>query len=158
MSQSGGQLQALVAKENFELLPTPNFKPGMSASVDIETDTAIDVVSVPIQAVTVRDFSLDETAKSNTSEFTGSKSNEIDAKLTSLKVEEQDIRKVVFIVKDGLALRKEVETGISDNTNIQISKGLDVGQQIVIGSYRILSRTLKNNDKVMIAKESTSNE
>lgn len=158
LSQSGGQLQALVAKENSELLPTPNFKPGMSASVDIETDTAIDVVSVPIQAVTVRDFSLDETAKSNTSESTGSKSNEIDAKLTSLKVEEQDIRKVVFIVKDGLAVRKEVETGISDNTNIQISKGLDVGQQIVIGSYRILSRTLKNNDKVMIAKESISNE
>ena len=130
----------------------------MSASVDIETDTAIDVVSVPIQAVTVRDFSLDETAKSNTSESTGSKSNENDAKLTSLKVEEQDIRKVVFVVEDGLAVRKEVETGISDNTNIQISKGLDVGQQIVIGSYRILSRTLKNNDKVMIAKESISNE
>ena len=73
-------------------------------------------------------------------------------------MEEQDIRKVVFVVEDGLAVRKEVETGISDNTNIQISKGLDVGQQIVIGSYRILSRTLKNNDKVMIAKESISNE
>ena len=81
-----------------------------------------------------------------------------DAKLTSLKVKEQDIRKVVFVVEDGLAVRKEVETGISDNTNIQISKGLDVGQQIVIGSYRILSRTLKNNDKVMIAKESNNNE
>ena len=57
-----------------------------------------------------------------------------------------------------VAVRKEVETGISDNANIQISKGLDVGQEIVIGSYRTLSRTLKNNDKVMIEKEGDDNE
>ena len=55
-------------------------------------------------------------------------------------------------------MRKEVETGISDNANIQISQGLDVGQEIVVGSYRILSRTLKNNDKIMIAKEGDSDE
>jgi HlyD family secretion protein len=57
-----------------------------------------------------------------------------------------------------VAVRKEVETGISDNANIQISQGLDIGQEIVVGSYRMLSRTLKNNDKVMIAKEGNSNE
>ncbi|MDC0979881.1 hypothetical protein OAQ89_02090, partial [Balneolaceae bacterium] len=72
--------------------------------------------------------------------------------------QKQDIRKVVFVIEDGVAVRKEVETGISDNANIQISQGLDIGQEIVVGSYRTLSRTLKNNDKVMIAKEGDSNE
>ena len=158
LGQGGSQLQAIVAEEVNELLPTPNFKPGMSASVDIETDTASDVVSVPIQAVTVRDFSLDKPATSNDSESNEGESNEADASLASLKVEEQDIRKVVFVIENGVAVRKEVETGISDNANIQISKGLDVGQEIVIGSYRTLSRTLKDNDKVMIEKEGDNNE
>ena len=158
LGQGGSQLQAIVAEEVNELLPTPNFKPGMSASVDIETDTASDVVSVPIQAVTVRDFSLDKHATSNDSESNEGESNEADASFSSLKVEEQDIRKVVFVIENGVAVRKEVETGISDNANIQISKGLDVGQEIVIGSYRTLSRTLKDNDKVMIEKEGDNNE
>jgi len=158
LGQGGSQLQAIVAEEVNELLPTPNFKPGMSASVDIETDTASDVVSVPIQAVTVRDFSLDKPATSNDSESNEGESNEADASFASLKVKEQDIRKVVFVVENGTAVRKEVETGISDNANIQISKGLDVGQEIVIGSYRTLSKTLKNNDKVMIEKEGDDNE
>ena len=158
LGQGGSQLQAIVAEEVNELLPTPNFKPGMSASVDIETDTVSDVVSVPIQAVTVRDFSLDKPATSNDSESNEGESNEADASFASLKVKEQDIRKVVFVVENGTAVRKEVETGISDNANIQISKGLDVGQEIVIGSYRTLSKTLKNNDKVMIEKEGDDNE
>ena len=158
LGKGGSQLQAIVAEEVTDLLPTPNFKPGMSASVDIETDTASDVVSVPIQAVTVRDFSLDKPATSNDSESNEGESNEADASFASLKVKEQDIRKVVFVVENGIAVRKEVETGISDNANIQISKGLDVGQEIVIGSYRTLSRTLKNNDKVMIEKEGDDNE
>ena len=130
----------------------------MSASVDIETETATDVVSVPIQAVTVRDFSLDKATESNTIESNEGELNESDPSLVSLKVEEQDIRKVVFVIEDGVAVRKEVETGISDNANIQISQGLDVGQEIIVGSYRILSRTLKNNDKIMIAKEGDSDE
>ena len=57
------------------------------------------------------------------------------------------------MVKDGVALRKEVETGISDNSNIQISSGIDVGERIVTGSYRTLSRTLKDNDTVVIAEQ-----
>jgi HlyD family secretion protein len=158
LGQGGGQLQAVFAEEVTQLLPTPNFKPGMSASVDIETDTATDVVSVPIQAVTVRDFSLDKATETTGSESTEEQTNDIDGSLASLKVQKQDIRKVVFVIEDGVAVRKEVETGISDNANIQISQGLDIGQEIVVGSYRMLSRTLKNNDKVMIAKEGNSNE
>ena len=132
LGQGGGQLQAMATEEVTQLLPTPNFKPGMSASVDIETDTATDVVSVPIQAVTVRDFSLDKETGLPSKDSMDDETNQEDATLASLKVKEQDIRKVVFVIEDGVAVRKEVETGISDNANIQISQGLDIGEEIVL--------------------------
>lgn len=110
----------------------PNFRPGMSATVDIETATATGIVSVPIQAVTVRDFSKDE----------GNTDGE------SLEAKKEDLRKVVFKVKDGKAVRTEVTTGISDNTDIQILAGLDAGDVVVTGSYRVLSSTLKDGDQV----------
>ncbi len=125
----------------------PKFRPGMSATVDIETQTAVNVVSVPIQAVTVRDFAKDKPA---------SKANSDSAEITlvsssdNLRIQEEDIRKVVFVIEDGKAVRKEVETGISDNTHIQILSGIGAGEEVVIGSYRTLSNNLKNNDKVKV--------
>jgi len=125
---------------------TPSFKPGMSASVDVQTETARNVVSVPIQAVTVRDFADDEpvksTADSTEADTASTKSNMI--------IPEEDLRKVVFVAKDGVAHRREVKTGISDNTHIQILNGVSAGEEIVIGSYRTLSKTLSDGDKVKI--------
>jgi HlyD family secretion protein len=46
--------------------------------------------------------------------------------------------------------RKEVKTGISDNTHIQILNGLSDGEEIVTGSYRILSRELADGDAVRV--------
>jgi HlyD family secretion protein len=123
----------------------PDFKPGMSATVDIETETAYNVVSVPIQSVTVRDFAKDEpeSEPGDTTETTATPENE-------LLIPRQDLRKVVFIVENGLAVRREVETGISDNTHIQILSGVEAGAEIVIGSYRTLSRDLEDGDKVNV--------
>ncbi|MFA5668922.1 MAG: efflux RND transporter periplasmic adaptor subunit [Balneolaceae bacterium] len=125
----------------------PNFKPGMSATVDIETESAINIVSVPIQAVTIRDFSKDKAAKKDSEE-----TDDIDE---SLIVKKEDLRKVVFIVKGGKAVRTEVETGISDNSHIQILAGVEAGDEIVIGSYRILSNVLKDGDSVTNKKMKT---
>lgn len=125
----------------------PKFRPGMSATVDIETQTAVNVVSVPIQAVTVRDFAKDKSetkANSDSAEITLVSSSD------NLKIKEEDIRKVVFVIEDGKAVRKEVETGISDNTHIQILSGIGAGEEVVIGSYRTLSKNLKNNDNVKV--------
>lgn len=119
--------------ENF----VPDFKPGMSASVDIETQTVYDVVSVPIQAVTVRDFSKDRRSQTD---------NNDDEE--ALVIEKEDFRKVVFFNKDGKAVRQEVKTGISDNSHIQILAGVDKGDEIVTGSYRILSNVLKDGDAI----------
>src|SRR5690606_21127226 len=59
LDSGGAQLVQNEFSENPEESFFPSFKPGMSATVDIETHTAVNVVSVPIQAVTVRDFAND---------------------------------------------------------------------------------------------------
>jgi len=122
---------------------TPNFKPGMSATVDIKTNTVYDVISVPIQAVTVRDFASDSTAQSDTTSTGESPPNQLGSR--------EDFRKVVFVNNDGTANRIQVETGISDNAFIQIMSGLEDGQEIVTGSYRVLSREISDGDKIVVS-------
>jgi len=135
--ESGGELAALE--------PTPTFKPGMSASVDIMTKTVENVISVPIQAVTVRDMNQmkSDTTKSETV-------------LANNEIPKEDLRKIVFMLKDGKVLATEVSTGISDETHIYITNGLEVGQEIVTGPYRLVSRELKNNDKVSVKNNRTN--
>ncbi|MGM0547453.1 MAG: efflux RND transporter periplasmic adaptor subunit [Bacteroidota bacterium] len=121
----------------------PSFKPGMSATVDVQTETVKNVVSVPIQAVTVRDFAQDQSSqKADTAQ---SDTADVDE---DIMIPEEDMRKVVFVVEDGVAERKEVKTGISDNTHIQILSGVEAGEQVVTGSYRMLSQDLADGDKV----------
>jgi HlyD family secretion protein len=124
--------------------PSPDFKPGMSGTVDIRTHTVTDVVSVPIQAVTVRNFA-GETADSDTLKA-GSEA-EIQHRRSDNK---EDFRRVVFVNDNGTARRVPVETGISDNTHIQILSGIDAGTEIVTGSYRILSRDLSDGDPIRV--------
>ncbi len=114
---------------------SPTFKPGMSATVDIKTNTVFDVVSVPIQAVTVRNFAEQDSV--DTEEPTVRNVSET-----------EDFRRVVFLNENGIARQVEVETGISNNTYIQIMSGLEAGQEIITGSYRVLSRELEDGDEI----------
>jgi len=126
----------------------PSFKPGMSATVDVQTETAHNVVSVPIQAVTVRDFAKDK--NSSTNKNGKAKQNDSTSVDEDLVIPKEDLRKVVFVVNDGVAHRREVKTGISDNTHIQILSGLKASEEVVVGSYRILSKELSDGDKVNV--------
>lgn len=128
----------------------PSFKPGMSGTVDIKTNTVYNVVSVPIQAVTVRDFAKDD---SNSGDEESEESEEAEEDETSdqeLRNQDEDFRRVVFLNDDGKAKRVEVETGISDNTHIQIMSGVDAGDEVVTGSYRVLSRELEDGDLIAV--------
>ncbi|MEX0649211.1 MAG: efflux RND transporter periplasmic adaptor subunit [Balneolaceae bacterium] len=141
LEQSGSEMVEMISRESPLAEFTPSFKPGMSATVDIRTNTVYDVVSIPIQAVTVRDFSKDlpaaeaDSAAADTSAQRRSSSRE-------------DFRRVVFVNEDGVAKRVEVETGISDNTYIQVTSGIRNGDDVVTGSYRILSRELSHDDRI----------
>lgn len=144
LDQSSADFLAMNVSENPEQNFVPNFKPGMSATVDVKTNTVYNVVAVPIQSVTVRDFATDTTT---TETDASSIRNESENRLGS----QEDFRKVVFVNEEGTAKRVEVETGISDNTFMQIMSGLDAGQEVVTGSYRVLSRELQDGDKITVS-------
>jgi HlyD family secretion protein len=144
LAERASNLRRLASEEVSSEARAPYLKPGMSAAVDIETQTVVNVVAVPIQAVTVRDFA---TLKKQ-SESADSVSTELVADVPGVKRE--DIRRVVFVIADGKAEMVEVETGINDDQFIQILRGLDENVQIVTGSYRILSRQLKDGDAVRV--------
>ncbi len=110
------------------------FKPGMSASVEIQTNRQNNILSVPVNAVTTRDWPDSvKNKKNNTPDNT-------------------DIRQVVFVYnsKTQQVTIRDVQTGIQDNQYIQVTKGLDVGEQVVIAPYGAIARTLADKTKVTI--------
>ncbi|MCF6342065.1 MAG: efflux RND transporter periplasmic adaptor subunit [Bacteroidales bacterium] len=135
-------------RESYEDLINPNdpipspFRPGMSATVEIQTETAPNILTIPIQAVTTR---ADTTGRRKTArEKREEKRGKDDEKL----VKEEEVKEYVFVYDDGLAVLKEVKTGIQDNTYIQITEGLEEGDEVIVAPYRAVSKTLKNRDEV----------
>lgn len=129
-----------------EVPPAPggsaSFRPGMSGTVDIFTKTVAAAVAIPIQAVTVRDFNKVETPGAEGEAPEPSAEDGEEGVVAAGPVEE-DLRKVVFLVEDGKARMVEVETGISDDTHIEVKSGLAGGESVIIGPYRAVSRTLE---------------
>lgn len=105
------------------------FRPGMSASVDINTDTQIDVLSVPIQSVTTREEEDDEDDNKK-------------------KKEDEVIREVVFVMEADTVRMVDVKTGIQDDEYIQVLSGLDSGAEVVSGPYSAISRKLEQGSQV----------
>ncbi|HTY28135.1 MAG TPA: hypothetical protein VMD51_08315, partial [Mycobacterium sp.] len=61
-------------------------------------------------------------------------------------------QRVVFVHHGDKVTLVPVETGIADNTHIEIKKGLKVGDEVVSGSYAAISRLLKDGSKVLLDK------
>ena len=122
----------------------PNFRPGMSGTVDVFTHTVSGATAVPIQAVTVRDFSKIKKEDGAATDSTSS---------SSVKEAEEDLRRVVFVFDDGKARMVEVETGIADATHVVVISGLNVGERVVLGPYQSVSKTLKNDDLIEQQKD-----
>ncbi len=141
-----------ILKESYQhLIPASNpnfypFRPGMSATVDIQTFSVVNVVSVPIQAITTRSDSI----LNNSAEIQEVKEEgkEFKKKETTSKKDKKEIVEIVFIYKDGKVFAKEVETGIQDNNFIEIKSGLSLDDEVVIAPYMAISKKLKNEMKV----------
>lgn len=118
-------------------------RPGMSATVDIATETHKGVLFVPIQCVTAREIKADSVK-------TGNEQMRRKEKEEAKKSEEKKIpqKEVVFVVENNIAKQTQVKTGISDDSNIEILSGLTEGQKIVSGSYKALSKQLKDGAAV----------
>jgi HlyD family secretion protein len=127
------------------------FRPGMSASADIQTKTHSNVLSVPINAVTTRD--KNDTGKVAMLE---KKMPKTDASNTSSASEEtqgdiDDLEEVVFVVQaDNTVKRVNVRTDIQDMNHIEVLSGLKEGDQVVTGPYTIVSKMLREGMKVKV--------
>ncbi len=124
------------------------FRPGMNASADIQTKTHTNVLAVPINAVTTRDKNGD-TRKADKND---NKDNSNDNTSTTASVSNDDLEVVVFILgPDKITAKKvKVRTDIQDINYIEILGGLQGGEQVLTGPYNVVSKTLKEGDKVKI--------
>jgi len=146
LSQGIGTQEQVV---NFEvkiklIKPDPKLRPGMSCNADVETETVFDVLSVPIQSVTVRsDFPEEEKSEDE------SEDEEMTIKGNG-NGKNKDPNEVVFVFDNGTAKIKKVTTGISDDNYLEIKEGLEVGETVISGSYRAISRELAEGSKVRV--------
>ncbi|HTN53919.1 MAG TPA: efflux RND transporter periplasmic adaptor subunit [Anaeromyxobacter sp.] len=123
--------------------PVPGALPGMSAQASIATDTREDAVVVPIQAVTVRQEKEVEGGPAPTERPLPQA-----APAAGKKPRREPTRKVVFVIENGVARLRPVETGLASDSDIEITAGLREGEKVVEGPYRILSRELADGKPV----------
>ncbi len=138
-------------------------RPGLSCTAEIETNMAADVISVPLQSVTIRtgdsNLSPEEIDRRKEKQQAEDKGNSA-ADVTNLQQEKktqreerEKIAKVVFVKKGATARQVKVTTGISDDTYIEVKSGVSPGDEVISGSYSAISRKLKDNAKVTLEKE-----
>jgi len=109
------------------------FRPGMTASVEIITETKANILTVPLAAVTTRVPKGENDDEEEDKEKDG---------------EEKEAEEVVFMMIDGEAKMTLVETGISDFDNIEILEGVKEGDVIISGPFLEVSKRLKDGDTV----------
>jgi HlyD family secretion protein len=109
----------------------------MTASADISTQTRANVVSVPIQSVAVR--TIDQLT------LEGEDVKEAEKRFTA---DEDGFVEIVFCVDGGVALARQVTTGIQSDDKIEILSGIDENEIVVTGSYRAISTDLRNGSDV----------
>jgi HlyD family secretion protein len=121
------------------------FRPGMSATVDIKTNLVKEVFSVPITSVTPREEGSETLKEGKSEDMDGETASKEEGKEKSVQIMEY-----VFIHKDGKAIQTKVKSGIQDNNYIQILTGLNLGDEVIIGPYEAVSKTLKNDMSVNV--------
>jgi len=123
--------------------PPADLRPGLSSTAKITTATRKGVLSIPIQALTVRapaDLAPKDAGKNSVQAATSAP-----ADASKQKEEVQG----VFVIRNKKAEFVPVDTGISGTTDIEVTKGLQEGDEVITGSYKVL-RTLKPGTTVKI--------
>jgi HlyD family secretion protein len=148
------EVKILILEESYknligenDLIKSP-FRPGMSATVDIQTETAPHVITVPIQAVTTRADTTEKAMTEGMAEEGEGTPDEDDETMVAKSKKDDDLKEYVFLYDNGKARITEVKTGIQDNMYIQITEGLNINQEVIVGPYRAVSKKLKDGDEV----------
>lgn len=135
-SQEAKDFRVVVALD----IPEDLVRPGLSCTAKITTATRSRVLSIPIQALTVRTKGQLEKPKP------GAQPQQMD--LAALKSSKEEIQGVFVVNADKAEFRK-VQTGITGTTDIEVLNGLKDGDQIITGSYSVI-KSLRNDAKVKI--------
>lgn len=141
-SQEAKDFKVVITLEN----PPDKLRPGLSATAKITTGAEHSVLAIPIQALTVRKKSELEAQNDKAK---GAKPAPSPAPGPQVKKEEQEIQGVFVVNKNKKAEFRTVETGLTGTTEIQIKTGLQEGDEIITGSYKVL-RTLRNGAGVKV--------
>lgn len=138
------KVKVKILNESYADLVTENnkypFRPGMSASVNIHTNTVNDVISLPLAAVTTRVDSVNMKTPTNVE---GNKDNQ-----ENKTIDKSELQEVVFVYKDGKVEQRNVKTGIQDSYYIQIIEGVELKEEVVVAPYNLISKILKNGTSV----------
>ena len=126
------------------------FRPGMSASVEINTETVEEALSIPIQAVTTRE--IEEEDKDKDKDKDAAEARQVRNESGTGGFDDQ-VKEVVFVVESDTVRLVEVRTGIQDDTYIQVLEGLSVGDRVVTGPYATVSRKLEEGQTVRVVEE-----
>lgn len=120
------------------------FRPGMSASADIQTRTKQNVLSIALNAVTTRDKNGDAAPGDK-------KDDKKPQEETKSASADDGIEEVVFVLqKDSKVKKVKVKTAIQDLNYIEILEGLKAGDEVITGPYSIVSKTLKDGNLVTV--------
>jgi HlyD family secretion protein len=122
------------------------FRPGMTASADIQTKTHNDVLTVPINAVTTREKSAVNAAAAKDKKPVEDQYGD-----TKQATSSGDLDEVVFLLQADKSVKQvSVKTDIQDINNIEIVSGLKLGDEVVTGPYGTVSKILNNGTKVVV--------
>ncbi len=140
-SQEAKDFKVVIALDN----PPDEIRPGLSCTAKITTATRKNVLSIPIQALTVRQKGQLEPKPAD-----GKAVQPVATKADPVaeKAKKEEIQGV-FVVAGGKAVFKKVETGITGATDIEVVSGLADGDQIVTGTYQVI-RTILNEAQVKV--------
>ena len=125
-----------------------SLRPGMSMTADVETETKVNVLTVPVQSVTTRAPKME--VKDSTVDGQRGEVVQAGGAMPEPKKPDEKMKEVTFVVVDGVAKAMPVKRGISDDSFVEIVEGLEEGAQVVSGSYRVINRDLEDGSKVRI--------
>ncbi len=132
-------------------------RPGMTATADVITKVRDGALGVPIQSVAVRTPEELEPEDADGKDSGKGKPPDDDAAAADApaqySTDDDGFVEVVFVVEAGVATARQVETGIQSESHIEIKDGLADGDEIVIGSYRAISKDLRNGSAVILEDE-----
>lgn len=140
---SSSQQEATKFEVRIRILERENFRPGMSVTADIETRHRTNVLTVPIQSVTVR------VKKEKKPE----KEEEQDPNAQKKQKEPERPPEVVFLKAGDIAKMVPVTRGISDDAHTEIISGLKEGDEVISGGFKAINRELEDGKKIVVGKD-----